>query len=285
MSDVTPPEGLPEQPSEPTAPPAGGYGTPPPPPPPPPPAPPAYGTPPPPAGAGGQPFSVGEAFGWAWAKFQANVGPILIAMLVYVVALVVVTVFAYLVIGGLMLSSASVTIDPNTGAISTTGGTGFFVRMIASGLILLVIMIPFAFLQAAIVRGGLLIADGRRLDLGDMFKFDQVGQVLVGAIIVGFATMIGSILCYFPALIVGFFTAFYLFFIVDKNMGAWEGIMASVKLVMDHLGEVFVLLLLAWVTYFVGALLCGIGLIVAAPVALLALTYGFRRLQNEPVAA
>ena len=33
--------------------------------------------------AGGKPFSVGDAFGYGWKKFTANVGPILIAMLVF----------------------------------------------------------------------------------------------------------------------------------------------------------------------------------------------------------
>lgn len=276
MSDVTPPEGSSQPPSEPA----------PPPPPPPPPA--DYGAPPPPpAGSTGaaQPFNPTEAFSWAWAKFQQNVGPIIVAMLVFVLITIAVTAVAYLIIGAIFYTDPSITVDPNTGQISTTGGTGFFMRLIASGLIVLVMMVPYAFLQASIARGGLMIADGKRLEIGEMFKFEQIGTVLVAGILVGIASMVGILLCYVGTLVVSFFTPFFIFFIVDKKMGAWESIMASVRLVADNLGNVFVLLLLVWVTYMVGAILCGIGLIVAAPVALLALTYGYRKLQGEAVAA
>jgi uncharacterized membrane protein len=37
--------------------------------------------------------------------------------------------------------------------------------------------------------------------------------------------------------------------------------------------------------YFVGAILCGIGLLVAVPVVIIAQAYMWRRLQNMPVAA
>src|SRR6201999_3979686 len=86
-----------------------GYGAPPPPPPgygpppqpgygPPPgyPPPPGYGPPPgypvtpgfgPPPGSG---FSIGEAWAWAWNKFKKNLGPLILAALVYGVIGVVV---------------------------------------------------------------------------------------------------------------------------------------------------------------------------------------------------
>ncbi|MGB8503208.1 MAG: hypothetical protein WCE29_13365, partial [Mycobacterium sp.] len=75
---------------QPPGPPPGSY------PPPPPPQGGGYQTPPPqggyPASAGGpgyggynaeQPYSVGDAFSWAWNKFTKNAGPLIIASLVY----------------------------------------------------------------------------------------------------------------------------------------------------------------------------------------------------------
>jgi uncharacterized membrane protein len=157
--------------------------------------------------------------------------------------------------------------------------------MLVYALVNLVFWVLFAFLQAAVIRGGLMIANGHRLQLGQMFNFDKVGTVVVASIIVGIATSVGFYLCILPGVVVMIFTAFYLFFIIDKNLGAWDSIMASFNLVKENFGEVFLLLLGVLAAYIVGAALCGIGLLVTAPVALLALTYGFRKLQNEPVAA
>jgi uncharacterized membrane protein len=232
-----------------------------------------------------QPFTVGAAFSWGWAKFQQNVGPILGAVAVYLVILIVVEAIAYVVLGGALLTTSSIEINQTTGEITTTGGSGFFATWLVYGLVNLLFWVLFAFLQAAVIRGGLMIADGNRLQVGHMFNFDKFGTVLAAAILVGIASFLGIFLCGVGTLIVAFFTPFYLFFVLDKNLGAWESIMASVNLVKDNFGEVFLLLLGVLAAYVVGAILCGVGLLVTAPVALLALTYGFRRLQNEPIAA
>lgn len=292
MSDVTPPEGTPQPPSEPT-PPAGGYPAPPPPPPPPPadygtpppppPPPPAYGGPPP--GPADQPFSVGNAFSWGWAKFQQNVGPIIAAVAIYLAVVLVVEFLVYALVGGALVKTSSIEVDQTTGQITTTGGSGFFTVMFVYALVNLVFWVLFAFLQAAVIRGGLQIADGQRLQLGQMFNFDKFGTILVAALIVGIATSIGFYLCVLPGIVVVIFSAFYLFFIIDKGQGAWESIMSSVNLVRAKFGEVFLLLLGVLAAWVVGAIACGIGLLITAPVALLALTYGYRKLQGEPVAA
>ena len=154
MSDLTPPEGLPDQPpaSPPPAPDAGG-------PPPPPPPPPAYGAPPPTPAAGDQPFSVGAAFSWGWAKFQENLAPILIAVLIYFVIVVIVEIVAFTILGALFFSSATVEYDANTGAFTSTGGTGFVMSMFVYALTVLVFTVLFAFLQASVIRGGGTLAD------------------------------------------------------------------------------------------------------------------------------
>ena len=78
---------------------------------------------------------------------------------------------------------------------------------------------------------------------------------------------------------------FTILFVVDKQMRAVDAIKASVKLVTDNLGSTIVFYLLAAVVIVVGACLCLVGLLVAAPVVLIALAYTYRRLQNEPVVA
>jgi uncharacterized membrane protein len=272
-------EGTPPPPPPPPAPPTGGYGAPPPPPPPPATA---YGQP---AVAGSGSFSVGEAFNWGWAKFQQNAGVIIIASLIYVVAIAVVYLLWFLLAQGLFISTSTITVDQTTGQITTSGGTGFFMSLLFSALSAGIFFVLFAFLQAAIIRGALAIADGKKLELGMMFKTDDLGVVLVAALIVGALSVVGVLACYVGTIVVSFFTAFYLFFVLDKKQGAWESVKSSFNLVSKNIGNVVVLIIGVFVAYFIGAILCGIGLIVTAPVALLAMTYGFRRLQGEPIAA
>jgi uncharacterized membrane protein len=235
--------------------------------------------------AGSGSFSVGDAFNWGWAKFQQNAGVIIIASLIYVVAIAVVYLLWFLLAQGLFISTSTITVDQTTGQITTSGGTGFFMSLLFSALSAGIFFVLFAFLQAAIIRGALAIADGKKLELGMMFKTDDLGVVLVAALIVGALSVVGVLACYVGTIVVSFFTAFYLFFVLDKKQGAWESVKSSFNLVSKNIGNVVVLIIGVFVAYFIGAILCGIGLIVTAPVALLAMTYGFRRLQGEPIAA
>ena len=81
-----------------------------------------------------------------------------------------------------------------------------------------------------------------------------------------------------------FFGSYFVYFIVDQDMGAVESIKASFSFVKDNLGSLFLLLLLSWVILFVGALLCGIGLFVAYPVVYIAYAYAYKALRGAPVA-
>jgi uncharacterized membrane protein len=72
-------------------------------------------------------------------------------------------------------------------------------------------------------------------------------------------------------------------FVVDRGLTAVEAVRASVGLVGRHLGATVVLFLLSAGVTLVGAALCGVGLLVAVPVVLIAYAYTFRRLQDQPV--
>jgi uncharacterized membrane protein len=62
-----------------------------------------------------------------------------------------------------------------------------------------------------------------------------------------------------------------------------EAIKTSISWVKDNFAQVFVILLVCAIVYVAGAILCGVGLLFTAPIALVAITYSYRALTNEPV--
>lgn len=280
-------------------PPQGNYPPPPPPggayPPPPPggyPPPPQGNYPPPPApgyGAGGfggqqQPYSVGEAFGWAWNKFSKNAVALIVPTLVYAIVLGI--VYGIITAATAALGSdGTSTYESYESGVSFSYSSGLSTGGIITMLIGYLILFVVAGAIASAYYGGLLdIANGQPVTIGSFFKPRNVGSVLLASLLVGIATSIGSALCVIPGLIVSIFAFYTTVSIVDRNLSPIDGIKTSIDITKSH----FVPTLLAWliyaVTLFVGALVCGVGLLVAAPVAALFLVYTYRRLTGGQVA-
>jgi uncharacterized membrane protein len=292
MSEGTPP---PPPPSD------GPYGGAPPPPPggspPPPPGPPGgaapppdqpggYGTapPPPPApplGSGG--YSPTDAISYGWAKFKAKPGDLLVPVLVVLAVVIVLEVLVQILLRATLLG----THDCNRTFLGTTVeaqcGPGFFVSLIGFGVAGLVVSLIAQALGAGLIKIALDIADGKPASIGEIGRWATNPRVIVAALIVAVATAIGTILCYIPGIIVGFLLNWTMFYVVDKDMAPVEAVKASVKFVTDHLGDTILFYLLGLVVLVVGAVLCLVGLLVAAPVVLLGAAYTFRRLNGEQV--
>jgi uncharacterized membrane protein len=277
----TPPAGSPPPP--PQYPPPAGY--PPPPPlggyPPPPPEGPGYGG----GGYGGGagPYSISDAFSWGWNTFKANAGVILSAIAVYVVILIVLQILWSLIVNGIFLNDAEITSTEN--GLKIDNGTGLGTQLVIGALGTLLFFILTTIMQAGFARGALQLTQGRKPEIGEMFSTANLGQLLLAAILVGVAAAIGALLCFFPALIVIFYTQFTVFFLLDRNLSAVDAIKASAGLVNKNVGTLIGFFLVSLLAYFVGAILCLVGLLVAFPVVYLAQAYTYRRLQNEAVAA
>jgi uncharacterized membrane protein len=253
-------------------PPAGGYQPP--------------GAMPPPAqpyGApgGAQAVGVGEAFNYGWSKFQANLGPIILAALVYIVGGAIVSGIWYAIIGAIGLRSVA-TVDAYG---NVTAGAGFAATIFASALFALVYFVFIYVMQAGIIRGALHITYGRPLELKTFFQFDSLGSVVLASLLVSvLSAVLGGITCGLGSLVVAFFGQFTLLFVVDKRQSPIDALKSSFALVNKNLGTVVVLFLATLLAEMIGAILCGVGLLVAFPVAIIATTYMYRRLLGEPVA-
>ena len=140
-------------------------------------------------------------------------------------------------------------------------------------------------LQLFVIRATLMIVRGEPLDASKVMSTDRLGSFIVGAIIVAVLTFVGFILCILPGIAVGIFALFWGYFLVDKDLSPIEAITASFNLVKDNFGPVIVFWLLTILITIAGAIVCGVGLIVAIPVVVIATGYMYMRLQNQPVVA
>ena len=248
----------------------GGYGAAPPPP------------PAPPLGSGG--YSPTDAISYGWARFKAKPTDLLVPVLVVLLVVIVLQVLVQLLLRATLLSTHDCTQTFLGTSVEAQCGPGFFVTLIGAGLAGLVVSLVAQALGAGLIKIALDIADGKPASLGEIGRWATNPQVLLAALIVAVATAIGTILCYVPGIIVGFLLNWTMFYVVDKNMGAIDAIKASVKFVTDHLGDTILFYLLGLVVLIIGAILCLVGLLVAAPVVLIGAAYTYRRLNGEQVA-
>ncbi|MGV0721760.1 hypothetical protein ABQF17_10895 [Mycolicibacterium elephantis] len=285
----------------PPPPPPGGYPPPPPPggyPPPPPggapgyPPPPQAGYPPPGGGypppggpgfGGAQRYSVGEAFSWAWNKFSNNAVPFLIATLVWGLVIVVLQVI-FNVLGGALNEGDTTSYSADEGSFAFSYSLNSPGAVIVSIIGWIVLLIVGAAIQSAYIGGVLDIANGKQVSIGSFFSPRNIGNVVIAGLIVGILTSIGMFLCVIPGLIVSIFTMFTIVALLDRNLAPIDAIKTSFNIVKENFGQALLTWLVMLVIAAVGALLCGVGLLVAIPLVILIEVYAYRKLSGGQVA-
>lgn len=265
MSTNEPPAGTPGEPTPPTPPPA---------PPPPPPG---------SAPAGPSDWSVGNALNYGWTKFQANWQPLVIAMVALFVAFAVVGVL-YFIIQGAVIGDVKTTINED-GSIETSGGGSFVTSLILAAVFTGVFMVASIVVGAMLIRAALDLTEGKAISTGSILKLPDLGPLLVLGVIVGGLTVVGTILCYVPGLIIGFLLQFSVHFLLDKGLAPVEAAKASFNLVKDNLGNAIIWYIVALVVGGIGAVACGVGILVTYPIALIGTAYTYKRFTGQQVAA
>ncbi len=139
------------------------------------------------------------------------------------------------------------------------------------------------FAQAAYLSGCLDLADGRPVSVGSFFKPRNLGMVILAGIIVGILTSIASACFVLPGLIVGLFAQFTIPFVIDRSQNAIDALKSSFSTVSSNFGNALLAWLVQMAAVVVGAVLCGVGLLVGGPVAALVLTYSYRKLSGGQV--
>jgi len=120
---------------------------------------------------------------------------------------------------------------------------------------------------------------GRRADFGDLFKgFNYFIPTLVAMLLIGVFTMIGTVFCIIPGLVVAAALKFTYLFIVDKRMDFWPAMQASHAVVKQDYFGFTMFLILAFLVNVLGLLCCVVGLLVTFPLTIAAITVAYKEI-------
>ncbi len=247
-------------------PPPGGY-----------PPPPGGNYPPPPGGYGsgdqggyGPPqLSVGDAISFGWRKFSSNPG--------VWIAMVVIAFLIQALINGIF-NGFDYTQDTDNISFATTFSVANLIGTLVTAVVGYLI-------EAAFVRGALGEVDGRKPAFGTFLQVGPIGAVILTGLLVGIGTSVGLLLCIIPGLVFAFLTWWAMPFVVDRNQDAITAIKSSYRAITSNAGTLFLLALALVGLNILGALLCGLGLLVSIPVTIIASTYAYRLTTGGPVVA
>ena len=244
-----PVEGQPQGPVPGQPQPGGAY-----PPQPPPPGAGSYPPPPPPEQYQAQP-SAGDAIGYGWRAFMKQPGTLVLLALIV------------LIVQG-VLSYISRQSDSTAGMILWS-----IVGWVISAL-----------LTVGVIRAALAVLDGRRPEVGMLFQPEGLVSYLLASIVVGVCVAVGLVLLIIPGLIVLFLFQFYGFAVVDEQAAPMASLSRSVRVTTSNVGPVLLFDLIGIAVLILGALLLGVGLLVAYPVVIIGAAYLWRRLTVGQVA-
>jgi uncharacterized membrane protein len=239
-------------------------------------------------GGGSQPADGPTAIKYGWEKFQQNWQVIIAAIVIGFIAIVALGLIGFFIQRALT-SVDSCTVRNTENGIRISGGCGdspgFFTQILAAGIFQVLYYLGTMVLQLFIIRATLMIVRGEPLEASRVMSTENLGTYILTALLVAVMTFVGLILCILPGIAVIFFTMFWGYFVVDKQMKPVEAITASFNLVKDNIAAVIIFLLLSWLVTLLGVVACVIGLAVAIPVVVIATGYMYMRLQGQPVAA
>jgi uncharacterized membrane protein len=216
-----------------------------------------------------------EAVSFAWnaviKDFGAIALPIAVACFVMILPSTAISMMRGLVVGILAGSGA---VDENTMQLAN------LVLAPISGVVNLVSQ---AFFMGGIVSFGLAVARGRKPEFGEVFSGGKTfGQLLVANLLFSMAAGLGFMLCIVPGVI--FFLGCQFFYpeVVDKQKGAVDALKRSWEITNGHKMNLFVLALVLFGVGLLGLAACCVGaLLVAGPVAVIAMAYTYLKLTGE----
>ena len=212
-----------------------------------------------PAGGGGAPgtLEIGAALSYGWNKFVQYIGQIIVIVLIIVAVQVVFNILRQVIVGSI---------------------NSFFVGLFVGSIFWAASWFITFMLNAGLIRAALAITRGETPEPSMLFSTEKLGPYAVASIIVTLLFFVGLLACCIGALVVLFFTYFYGFYVIDRDVEPWESIKASYELVTQNVGTLFLLML---VVVVINLFTCGLG----SGVTFIALAYAYKTLNGDAIAA
>ena len=106
----------------------------------------------------------------------------------------------------------------------------------------------------------------------------SLGQLLLLGLVQGVLTNLGFVFCILPGLYLAVSWYFALPLVIDRNIGFWDAMELSRKVVSKHWFLVFAFFLVMGLISACGIIVCCVGILVSLPVGLVALMYAYEDL-------
>ncbi|MBS1837042.1 MAG: hypothetical protein JST64_05035, partial [Actinobacteria bacterium] len=197
---------------------------------------------------------------------------------------VVVAIGIVFALSTVFMASSVGSYDQQTGTYSAGSSLGFFGFLLTWAVGILLIFAAYFIAGVAFLRVGLLTTKGDRIDRAALFSTENLGPYILTVLLMVLCMAIGYMLCILPGIVVSLFLFFAPFYALDKGTSPMEAFRASITLVNRNLAKVVVLFIGAYIAIAIGNLACGLGIIVAFPVVMIAYAYMYRQLNGEPIA-
>jgi len=232
------------------------------------------------AGYYGQPPSSGsvrfDALGDGWNLLKQNMGTWIGATLLYLGAVVAISLVVNLLLGAVGLTAP-------TG--SRPGETPGFTPALAlgSGISFVINTVLGAFFTGGLYRMAINQARGRVVSVGDLFSAgDVIGPLVVAALLSSLAIAAGMVLCIVPGVLIALLLYLTNPIIVEQRVGGIEAMKMSWNALRGQLGSLFVLLLVLGLINIAGVIPCGLGLLITTPLLYLTIAVVYRDLFPGP---
>ncbi len=208
------------------------------------------------------------AIGEAWELLKGNMAPFAIATLIAGVVIYAVTFIMMIPMIGMQIAATQGGQDP-TALIMATIPLRILIQLVTN-LLIGVMLGGFAHMTLALLRG-------EAVTVGHFFRvMPKIHIFLLYGLLYGIFTTLGIVACCVGSLVVAGLLMFSPLFMVDKELGAWEAITASVNALKGEWLMASVFYLVASLVAAVGMIACGVGILVTAPLAMLAVAIVYR---------
>ena len=135
----------------------------------------------------------------------------------------------------------------------------------------------YAVLTAGLFKYYLKLIRGEGAGVADAFSGfgPMIGHLILAGLLVNILSMIGYLFLILPGIYLVIAWNFTIPLIIDRQMGFWDAMELSRKMVSKHWFLVFGLLLVSGLIAAAGMLLCCIGILVTMPISFAAIMYAY----------